>query len=533
MLRAIAKKEMLNHLRSFRFWAGALLSILLAALSTVITAPDYNLRLRSYEERVAGERRELRSVSTYSYLQPLLVRPPERLSILDQGLEPRLGTEVAINLFSIPVEATGEPRGNEFLASLPALDLTLVVSLVLGLLALLLTCDSITSEKEEGTLRAILANGMPRWAVLVGKLAGNLATIALPLGGALLVSLAISNLVVQQPLTLDQWLRVAGLAGSYVAYLSLMLLCGLLISLYAPGTSQALGVSVLLGFGLTIIIPGAAWAAANGLSTKSRAERLTEQRIEALTVEYERRLAEEFKRSGLRSVPSGYRASSFASGPNRAVRYRNGAAAYYDALAAYYRFEAASGIRYAAEALALRRHDLGQLRSGERLGAALGALSPATILYGLSEPFAGTSIAEYDRFITACQGYRLQFVAYLETKGAFQSWRWFTDDSPGQLHPWPGYFGLTPEQVSPQQVSLLFSRLTEPAVAARAMRDQETIANDRSRPLALRDLPPFSYRPDSFSGSLRRGAANAVAFLLLDALAVTAAVARFRRYELD
>src|SRR3954447_25396867 len=119
---AIVKKELRNHLASFRFWVGALLTVVLAFSSTLVAARDYSLRLASYQRRVASAQQELATVSVYSYLQPLVVRPPEPLSVLDQGFDSRLGTEVAIHLFTIPVETTAGYRSNELLVSLPTVD---------------------------------------------------------------------------------------------------------------------------------------------------------------------------------------------------------------------------------------------------------------------------------------------------------------------------------------------------------------------------------------------------------------------------
>lgn len=532
MLGAIARKEILHHLASFRFWAGALLTLVLAASSTWIAARDYNLRLGGYRERVANEEKELRAVSVYSYLQPLVVRPPEPLSVLDQGFDSGLGTDVKIHRFAIPVEAAGGQRGNELLASVPAVDLTTVVSVVLGLLALLLTCDAVTSEREEGTLRAVFANGVSRRVVLAGKLAGSLLAIALPLAAGLLVSLSTFALEVKEPLTGDQWLRVAGLAGSYLAYLSLALLLGFLISLHVRGTSRALGLSVLVWLVFTIVIPSAAWAVASDLVTTEGAKRSTEIRIAELSQEHGRLLAAELRRSPLRAAASGHTAISFANGENRAVRYRSGSAAYYDALAEHYRFEARAGARHAAAVFALRQRYQERLQAGERLGAALAALSPAFLLDRLSESFAGTSVAEYDRFLAACRRYRTELLAYVDHKGAFRSWRWFTDDPAGRLHPWPLYLGLSPEEVAPEQVSRLFSRLSEPGVEARIRRDQEAMQNDPSRRLRLDDMPRFSYRGPGFLSSLRGGAAEAGGLLILNLITAAAVWARFRRYEL-
>jgi ABC-type transport system involved in multi-copper enzyme maturation permease subunit len=532
MLGAIARKEILHHLASFRFWAGALLTLVLAASSTWIAARDYNLRLSSYRERVANEERELGSVSVYSYLQPLVVRPPEPLSVLDQGFDSRLGTDVKIHRFAIPIEAAGGQRGNELLASGPAVDLTTVVAVVLGLLALLLTCDAVTSEREEGTLKAVFANGVSRRTVLAGKFAGSLLAIALPLAAGLLVSLSVFTLEVKEPLTADQWLRVAGLAGSYLAYLSLALLLGFLISLHVRGTSRALSLSVLVWLVFTIVIPSLAWAVASDLVTTEGMKRSTERRIEELTREHGQILAAELRRSPLRATMSGHRAISFANGEHGAVRYRSGSAAYYDALAEHYRFEAETGARHAAAVFALRQRYEERLRAGERLGAALAALSPAFLLDRLSESFAGTSIAEYDRFLAACRHYRTEFLAYVDHKDVFRSWRWFTDDPPGRLHPWPLYLGLSPDEVGPEQVSRLFSRLSEPEVEARILRDREAIESDPSRRLRLDDMPRLSYRGPGFLSSLRDGAAGAGSLLILNLITAAAVWARFRRYEL-
>lgn len=532
MFTAILRKELLNHLASFRFWVGALLTVVLAASSTLVAARDYSLRLSSYKDRTASHEEELRSVSVYSSLQPLAVRAPEPLSILDQGFDSRLGTDVVIHLFSIPVEATGGHRGNELLTSLPAVDLTTIVILVLGLLALLLTHDAFAVEREDGMLRAVFAAGVTRRAMLMGKLVGGLLTLGLPLAAGLVVSLSLFRFEVRAALTADQWLRIAGLVGAYLVYLSLMLLTGLLISLSVRSTSRALVISVLVWFVLTIVIPGAAWTVASDLVRTEEVKRSTWEKVAELAAEQERTTARELRQDPLRSTFSGHTAMSFASGPHRAVRYRNGSSAYYDSLADYYRFEVESGNRQAARIFEVQRRYQDRLRSGERLGAGLAAISPAFLLDRLSESFSGTSIDEYDRFLAACRRYRLALRDYLERKGAFHSWRWFTDDPPERPLPWPGYLGLAPEEVDPDGVRLLFSRLSEPAVQALIRQDREAAEGDPSRRLRLDDLPRFSYQRASVLASLRRVAAEAGALLAFNALLAAAVWVRFRRYDM-
>ncbi|HEY2294288.1 MAG TPA: ABC transporter permease subunit [Thermoanaerobaculia bacterium] len=530
-LAAIIKKEILLQLASFRFWTGALLSLVLAVSSTEIAVHDYNRRLSAYRERTANAERQLASVTVYSYLQPLVVHPPEPLSVFEQGFDPRMGTDVVINLFNIPTEASGSAWGNELLPTVRAADLTRVVSVVLGLLALLLTCDAITCEREEGTLRAVLAQGVSRWTVLCGLLAGNLLVIALPLSAGMLVSLAICRLAIAAPFTADQWLRVAGLGGAYLAYLCLMLLLGLLLSAWVRNSRQALAGAVFVWLFLVILVPAVAAAAADFLPTDG-ARRDREARSAELTAGYEERMAAERQRFPLLAQVSGNTAISFTSGAHRAARYRFGSAAYYDALAAYYRREIAAGLRLADRTFALGQGYEERQKAGERVETTLAALSPAFLLERLAGDLAGTSLAESERFLAACRIYRRDLLADLAQRGALGSWRWFTDDPPGGLRPWPLYLGLTPETVGPEQASRLFARLSEPANEARVRRDREAIERDPSRRLRLGDLPRFSYSGTDLVAALRDGATTAAALLGLNGLAAVAVWARFRNLQL-
>lgn len=532
MVLALTRKELAHHLASFRFWTGAILAVVLAASSTGIAAQEYDLRLGSYRERVAEHEREIRAASVYSQLQPVLVRPPEPLSVLDQGFENRLGTDVAIHLFGVPVEATGGHRGNELMTFLPATGLTTVVSVVLGLLALLLTCDAIVGERTDGTLRAIFAHGVSRQAVLAGKLAGGLLALLLPLGGALAVSLGMFELEVAAQLDLDQWLRIAALAGAYVGYLSLMLLVGLLISLRVRNTSRALILSVLVWFVTVIVLPAAAGAVAGNLVATQAAKRKANEESARLTAGFERRLAAERRRETLRSSFSGHTAMSFSSGEHRAVRYRFGSAAYYDSLAAYYRFEVASGLLHARQLYRIQERYVERLRAGERLGALLAAPSPAALLERLSQSFSGTSVEAHDSFLAACRDYRLTLLDYLERKGAARSWRWFTDDPPSGLTPWPRYLGLEPGEVDEARARLLFSRLSEPATEGRVRRDREAVAADPSRLLRLDDMPRFVFHGPGVLTTLRWSATEAFSLLGLNTLAAAAVWHRFQREEL-
>ena len=530
MLRAIIRKEIQFHLAGVPLRVGLLLTLVLAASSTLISARDYNLRLSAYLDRLIAHERALRQETVYSSLQPVVVRPPEPLSVLDQGFDAHLGSDVIIHPFAIPLEATGGYRGNEFLVTSPAADLTTIVAVVLGLLALLLAQDAIQSEREGGVFPALLAFGIPRGTLLAGKVLGGVLALALPLSGALLVSLAIFVLQVESELSPSHWLRAAALAASYVVYLSLMFLLGLLISLTVHRRPRALAVAVLVWLAAVLVLPDTVRTLAADLGGAHEARQTAAHRSAELLAERDRRLDAEFRRDPLRVTFGKDFAISFATGENRAVRYRYGSAAYYNALSTYYRTEIATGVRYAEVVFAEHQRSEERLRSAEWLAASVAMISPAALLDGLSEELAGTSTGEYDRFLTACRVYRLAMIRYLESKNAFASWRWFTDDAPGNLHPWPRFLGRAPETVEPGELRQLFARFSDPEIASRVRQEQALYDRDPARRLRIDDMPRFG-RPDvDVLECLRRGMPEAFGLLFLNVLAGAAVIARFRRW---
>lgn len=532
MLGACIRKETLCHLASVRFWVAMVITVVLAAGATLIAARDYESRRERYDDRAAAYQRELQSASVYSFVQPVALRPPEPLSVFDQGFDARLGTDVRIHLFEVPTLATGGSRGNELLAALPAaeVDLTTIVSVILGLLALLLACEAVTGEREENTLRTLLAQGVSRRVVLAGKMLGGLLALCLPLAAALFVSFAVVALTVGAAPYEGRGLRVAGLVASYLIYLALMFLLGLLVSLRARSSSRALGVAVLLWLVTVIVLPQVAWTAAGSLVDTREAASRAETRKRELAEEESRRLSAAFARHPLRRTFNGHTAISYTKGPHRAVRYRNGSAAYYDALREYFGSEVRSGIGQAQRAYQAQRTHEERLRQGERLGFWLAAASPAVLLDRVSESFAGTSLEGYDAFLAECRRHRLALLAFLERRAAFRTWRWFTDDAPERLHPWPRFLGLRPESVDAAHVHTFFNRLSSAEIQPKLRLQRSAAEADPARRLDLSGLPRFVYRGPGFLECLRRAAPEGLFLLLLTALTAGAAWSQFARY---
>ncbi len=258
LLSTLVLKEVHDLVLTVRFTAGTVIAVSLAVLAAYIGSLDYNARLDSYQTKVKLNRKGLSQQTVYSYLSPTLVRPPEPLSVLNHGLEGRVGTDFRVAVDEESTEARGENRGNEYLAVFSEVDLTVIVGVILGLLALLFTFDAVCGERESGTLKLAMSYALPRWQLLLGKYLGAWATLLLPTAMACVVSLLVMSFTAHIHFGPPEWLRVALMFASYALYLSLMLLVGLLISSFLARSSVALVVATFAWFLFVTVVPNLA-----------------------------------------------------------------------------------------------------------------------------------------------------------------------------------------------------------------------------------------------------------------------------------
>ena len=120
------------------------------------------------------------------------------------------------------------------------------------LIALMLSCDSITTERERGTLLLLLSYPLTRWQVVLGKFLGQMALLSLAIG--LGYGIAGLTIALNAPGELrDQaWWGFAGLIASSILLGAVFLALGLLISTTARerGTAAGIAIAVWLVFAI-------------------------------------------------------------------------------------------------------------------------------------------------------------------------------------------------------------------------------------------------------------------------------------------
>ncbi len=529
MLRAVIKKELLGHLASFRFLISTFIMLVLAALAASVGTRDYDLRRSHYQARLAKHAEAQKRVPVYSQLQPKVARAPEPLSVLHRGFDARLGIEVQLDVFSIPTAAetiTGDQGG----VSSRDLDLTTIVRVVLGLLALLLTFDAVVGERESHTLRLVFANAISRSTLMAGKYIGACLALLAPLLAGVAVSLWILLGQGRVVLEADRWQRLLGLLLAYAFYLSLMVMLGLVLSSLARTRAGALVYSLLAWLAIVFLIPQSALAVAGVVEARSTGSpadlslaELIAERDQALSQLLQEASAWPISKLDWAPVQDETRA--------RGVRYRFGSAAVYDLWVDLHARETALGMAYADRVFELERRVDERRRRIESLARTLASLSPAFLMERIAASYAGTSVDDYDSFLDDCRRLRRHFIDYLEQRGAFTSWRWFTDDSPLNLEPWPEFMGVVTETTDAAVIEELVQRWSTGENQRRVEQAKQAHDADPARWLPARDMPTLLRNSPDVWQAGRRVVADFLWLLLLNGALAGAVRWRFAGYS--
>jgi ABC-type transport system involved in multi-copper enzyme maturation permease subunit len=223
----------------------------------VLGARNYNHRRDDYDARLSGHREELASYKSFGYLDSgglYVDRSPALLSSIVRGVEGSFGNILKVHRIVYP-QFSGGSSDNPLVTAFEPVDFLFAIKIVLGLCALLLTFDAVSGERENGTLVLVVSGLASRLDVLAGKFAGALVSLVLPCTIAFAAGIGAAALQVRDDVPLAAWMRIAGLWGVAVVYLSIFLGVGLLASSLARTSLVSLTIATLAWLSLGIVLP--------------------------------------------------------------------------------------------------------------------------------------------------------------------------------------------------------------------------------------------------------------------------------------
>jgi ABC-type transport system involved in multi-copper enzyme maturation permease subunit len=269
MFYRIVGKEILENLLSLRFMLSLLLSISLFAAASFVFVDDHREQLNDYSRRtnanIAGFREQADQLNKVAFCMQHVYTRPKLLALCAEGFEQSLPRHFSFTGFDIDLPRLAG-QSNFALPRFACLDWSFLISLIFSFIAFVFTYDSICGERERGTLRLILTGSVPRVTILLGKYAGLMLTLGIPLLLGLLVSLIIVSISRVDAFHAGMWVKVLSVVALSFIYLSIFVLLGLFVSARASRPANCMAALLFLWVTLVILIPSLGRIASDRLS---------------------------------------------------------------------------------------------------------------------------------------------------------------------------------------------------------------------------------------------------------------------------
>ena len=416
MLRQIIAKELHSNLTNLRFIVGCLTCLALVIIITVVLAHDFKNALKSYSDAIASNENALSDIMVYQNLEAKIYKPPQLLGIFSQGVDKEVGGEVTVSYKSIPSETKAYRSPNPLLAYFPHIDLTLVFKVILTLLALMFTYNAISGEKESGTLRLMLANGISRADILLGKYLAGAISFSLPLLLSLLAALVFITTAGGLSLSMEEGVRLLLITLFSFLFLSVFLLLGLLLSSLTHRSFITLLLALFCWLFIVIIIPNSSPILAAKI--KNMPPRSTvDRQIQLVRDKYFNQFRDWYRRNPWPPGGTNFEWGNvvWLSSPH-IMEYH----------VKTFDFLIPQELQGAQDIWKLEENYLNKLQGVIGLERLLSYLSTVGTYEELSNALANTDSYSHFEFLKSARLYREQILSFYRDKGAFHSYRWFS-----------------------------------------------------------------------------------------------------------
>lgn len=262
MIRTIAQKEFKTAVRDRRFIVLSILIFLLLAVAALSGVSSYQLMAN---ERNAAQHTADKDFQSQPDRHPhrmahygsYAFRPKSTLSFLDFGLDSYTGTLVYLEAHQQNSANFSQVQQSGALIRFGEMTVAFVLQWLIPLFIIFLCFNAFTQEKEEGTLKVLLSQGITLREIAKAKIAGYSKVLALIILPSLVFAALFIFAVNDLDLNTDLLLRLLVFILSYSCYFFIFIVGAILVSALNAHSRNAL--IILLGIWIfsCVILPKA------------------------------------------------------------------------------------------------------------------------------------------------------------------------------------------------------------------------------------------------------------------------------------
>jgi ABC-type transport system involved in multi-copper enzyme maturation permease subunit len=254
MLWTLIEKELKNIITGPKFTITFLISAILIIMSVWIGIQDYRAAQQQYEAGIQLTQQKMSETHSWMIFSTQIYRQPNPLQIFNAGISNDIGRFSVVRP-SESIKVTNSIYADDpIFAIFRFLDLSFIIQIVLSLLAILFTYDAINGERENGTLRLIFSNAVPRFKYILAKFIGSWLGLVIPLLIPFLLGFLLFQ-VYQIQFSGDQWIRILIFGGISLLYFTFFVGFGILVSALTRNSSGSFLILLVCWVSLVLIIP--------------------------------------------------------------------------------------------------------------------------------------------------------------------------------------------------------------------------------------------------------------------------------------
>lgn len=418
MLLGLLWKEVRVHLMTFRFNAALIVTFVLIVLSVWVLGDDFVARNNLYTRLAESYNEGSDQIFVPSQIKPVLHKAPTPMSIFAQGKERRLGNTVIFSRWSVPSDAVDHLTNNKLTADRVSYDLMTIFILVISLFGLLLTYDSISGERERGTLRLQCSYGLSRASIYTVKFTAGFIVISLPFLISFVSALLVLSFLHGIVFTAGQWLALILMILAGLLYCAVFIALGIVCSAITRRSSSSLVLALLVWSLGILLVPGASNGLARLITPQLPPEEI--EQLELATGAELKKKVEDYRRDVTPGAGQGSWMGAWVVDENVAM-FDTFTVRQYEHNVEYVRYQEGLKQDRAGRIWETQRTHLAREEEQAGLASRLSFLSPAQQLRAAFTELAGTGYSAHKNFLDACRNYRGTILNDFRERGYFDT----------------------------------------------------------------------------------------------------------------
>ena len=452
----IIQREFVSNVLTSRFMIGFIVCLLSTAVAVFVQVDDHEKRLVGYNTAIRESQAEAKNWKLYTDISAKVHRKPNPLGIFNIGMETS-GVNTVVVEPDKPIwkrdsssPGWGETTqkigaDNPFLAMFLSVDVVFIFKIVLSALAILFAYNTISGEREDGTLKLVLSNSIPRDTIVLGKYLGGMLSLFPIVVVSLIVALLLALSSPDIAFDGNDIAHVVLIFAVSLLYVSTWYLLGLLLSVWTKEAAATLILSMFIWVLLTSVHANVATFAVTKFSPhKPRSEEEVFQQTTQLWNDFRKERDDYLKKRGYDSPTktvswhrnaegrTGGSAGTFSISAQwfltESYQFRNLKYADVSVLQEFLGYQEPLRIAYTDRVEKVLKQPAEARERNAKFADVLSRISFTDVYHFAVGAIAGTDRESYNDFLESSRAYKREIVEYLKDKKAFSARAWFSDD---------------------------------------------------------------------------------------------------------